>query len=278
MAGINGMGSSNAMNAYAAQKEFGTKSAETNKTTNSSKASDAKAAAKKMAAGILSKDSTYGNVLGEPKLSETGQKYYDELKKKYGDYDFILVSKDEKANAKANAAKYANGFKTVVLIGEDEVEKMATDENFRKKYEGILDGAKKQLEQLKAGMGSAGANVKGYGMQVNDNGTLSFFAVLKKSSADQKHRIEEKAAQKKADKKEADKKAARKESEERIKKSGHKDDKKIKDSDEEDLETISADSIEELMSKIADFTFADRSNVVQTDAEKMIGQSIDFKG
>ena len=35
---------------------------------------------------------------------------------------------------KANAAKYANGYKTVVLIDEDKIEQMATDEKFRKQY------------------------------------------------------------------------------------------------------------------------------------------------
>lgn len=49
-----------------------------------------------------------GKTIGDPKLSKEAQKYYEKLKKKYGNYDFILVSKDQKANAQANAAKYAN--------------------------------------------------------------------------------------------------------------------------------------------------------------------------
>ena len=39
--------------------------------------------------------------------------------------DFILVSKDQKANAQANAASYANGNKMVVLIDEEKIERMA---------------------------------------------------------------------------------------------------------------------------------------------------------
>ena len=50
-----------------------------------------------------------GKTIGDPKLSKEAQKYYEKLKKKYGNYDFILVSKDQKANAQANAAKYAKG-------------------------------------------------------------------------------------------------------------------------------------------------------------------------
>lgn len=37
---------------------------------------------------------------------------------------------------------------------------------------------------------ATGASVKGFGMQINDDGTASYFAVLKKSSAAQKQRIE----------------------------------------------------------------------------------------
>ena len=109
-----------------------------------------------------------GKTIGDPKLSKEAQKYYEKLKKKYGNYDFILVSKDQKANAQANAAKYANNIKTVVLIDEEKIERMATDESYRKKYEGILSGATAQLQQLKSSVEKSGADVKEYGMQVND--------------------------------------------------------------------------------------------------------------
>lgn len=67
----------------------------------------------------------YGKTIGNAKLSEEGAKYYQELKKKYSNMDFILVSKDQKANAQANAASYANGNKMVVLIDEEKIERMA---------------------------------------------------------------------------------------------------------------------------------------------------------
>lgn len=258
---MTGVNAANVAGAYAAQNEV-------SKTTQSK----GKESTKKMSE---TKDANYGKTIGEPKLSEKAQKYYDQLKKKYGNYDFILVSRDEKENAKANASKYANGFKTVVLIDEDKIERMATDEKYRKQYEGILSGATNQLQHLKTSMEKSGANVKGYGMQVNDNGTASFFAVLKKSSSDQKARIEKKAEQKKADKKAAEKKAAKKEQEERLKKTGSNKDKYI---DDEETVIISADSIEELMKKIDDFNFTQRSNQVQTESEKQIGQNIDFRG
>ena len=49
---------------------------------------------------------TAGKTIGEPKLSEKAQKYYESLQKKYGNMDFILVSKDMKETAQAQAGKY----------------------------------------------------------------------------------------------------------------------------------------------------------------------------
>lgn len=242
----------------------------------------------KEASGRKKTTGDYGKTIGEPKLSEKAQKYYDQLKKKYGNYDFILVSEDQKENAKANASKYANSFKTVVLIDEAKIEKMATDEKFRKQYEGILSGASSKLQQMKADMEKSGANVKGFGMQVNDNGTASYFAVLKKSSADQKERIEKKALQKKTDRKAEKKKEEIKQAEKRAEKHKKTDGVKKSDGlqetnhpakvDDEETVTISANSIEELMKKIGDYRFLEMSDNVQTESEKQVGQFIDFKG
>ena len=216
----------------------------------------------------------YGKTVGEPELSDKAAKYYDQLKSKYGQYDFILVSKDEIANAKANSAKYANGFKTVVLIDEEKIERMANDEAYRKKYENILSGVDAQLNQMKEQMAAMGANVKGYGIQVGEDGKLSFFAVLKKSSADQKARIERGIEKKHEAKKAAEKKAAKKEKEERVEKSREKNKSQVDDSDE----IISANSIEELMAMLSDRAMALRSDSVMTEAEKAVGGHIDFKG
>lgn len=224
------------------------------------------------------KTANYGKTVGEPQLSDKAARYYEQLKKKYGNYDFILVSEDQKANAQANAAKYANPYKTVVLIDEEKIEKMASDEKFRKQYENILSGASSQLAQLKAHMENSGANVKGYGMQLSDGGTASFFAVLKKSSSDQKARIEKKAEQKKTEKKAAEKKAAKKEKEERLKEGRTAKTEKNRETDEEETITITAGSMEELLQKIRDFTQNERINSVQTDIEKMVGGNIDFRG
>ena len=217
----------------------------------------------------------YGKTIGEPELSEEAKKYYEELKQKYSNMDFILVSRDMKDKAQAQAAGFANPHKMVVLIDEDKIERMATDETYRKKYEAIISGAANQMAAMKTKLQSTGANVQGFGMQVNDGGLTSFFAVLKKSSAAQAERIERKAEEKRAEKKEAKEKAVEKEKEESIEEK-RAERKHVRDRNQETY-TIEAESIEELAQKITDFIFSERANTVLTQAERKLGQNIDFQ-
>lgn len=210
-----------------------------------------------------------GQTIGQPKLSEKAQKYYDELKKKYGDMEFILVSKDMKDTAKAQAGSYGKPGQTVVLIGEDEIERMASDSNFRKKYEGIISNAKSQIAQLKDGLEKAGVKADSFGIQINDNGTATLFATLEKNSTAQKERIE-KGAEKKAAQRQTEKKAAaRKKTETAL------EDKRTEN--QKDTITFNGNTAEELLKKIYDYDIMTRSDNVQTDAEKLVGQSFDLR-
>lgn len=229
------------------------------------------------------KTQNLGKTIGEPKLSEKAQKYYDKLKSKYGNMDFILVSKDMKETAETNAAKYANANKTVVLIDEEKIERMANDEEYRKKYEGIISGATAQLAQIKNSMGASASNVKTYGIKINDGGNASFFAVVDKSIAAQKERIQKKAKEKAEAKKEAAKEAreerleeARAKKDERADKIDEKNADDYQSSNEEDYVTVWASSVEELMNKINDTIYAAMSDQVETEAEMTIGHHIDF--
>ena len=216
--------------------------------------------------GSKTKTRVSGKTIGSPELSEKAAKYYEELKSKYSNMDFILVSKDQKEQAQAQAGSYANASKMVVLIDEEKIERMAEDETYRKQYEGIIANAASGMSQLAKSISTTGAKVKGFGMQVKDNGFVSFFAVLEKSSAAQKARIEKKAAEKKEAKKTEAKRAEKKKREEQLKETDEK----------ADTVTITAGSIEELIRKIQDAQMADRSDSSQTEEEKQVGQKIDF--
>ena len=206
-----------------------------------------------------------GQTIGNPKLSEKASKYYEQLKKKYSNMNFILVSEDQKENAKANAAGYANSNNMVVLI----------DENYRKQYEGIIANAASGISQLASSLSATGTSVKGFGMQVNDNGTASYFAVLEKSSAAQKERIEKKAVEKKEAKKTAQKKAEKKKNEERLEKK-RKETGDVDDTDDTETVTVTASSIEELLEKIKDQEQLFLSDTVKTPQERNVGQNVDF--
>ena len=211
-----------------------------------------------------------GKTIGQPKLSENGKKYYEELNSKYQNMDFILVSKDMKEMAKANAGSFANPHKMVVLIDEEKIERMAEDEQYRKQYESVIASAQNKMPELKQTLGNV-AGVKGFGMQVNDNGAASFFAVMDKSFKAQADRLEKQRAEKKEEKKAAAKKAEKKEREEAL------EEKRLKKKEEQNV-VITANSIEELKKKVEDYNYLHMADMVKTDAEKYLGTTIDFKG
>ncbi|MBR1744064.1 MAG: hypothetical protein IJ733_19820, partial [Lachnospiraceae bacterium] len=80
----------------------------------------------------------YGMVIGDVNLSDEAKEYYNKLKQKFHNSDFILVSKDMKSQVEQNASAYANPNKLVVLIDEEKIERMAADPSYRDKYEGII--------------------------------------------------------------------------------------------------------------------------------------------
>ena len=210
---------------------------------------------------------------GDPKLSDKAAEYYDQLQKKFHNLDFVLVSKDKKEEAKANAASFANANKMVVLIDEEKIEQMANDENFRKKYEGIISQAATGITQMKSSF-EGNDSVKGFGMQINDDGTASYFAVLEKSSAAQKERIEKKAEEKREAKKAEAKEDRKKLQEERLQASKEK--AKAEKTAKEDSVVVTASSVDELVKKVNDQMQLFRSDNVVTEAEKQVGQKFDF--
>lgn len=214
-------------------------------------------------AGTSKKVKVSGKTVGNPQLSEKAAKYYEELKKKYSNMDFVLVSSDMKELAKSQAGSFANPHKLAVLIDEEKIERMAEDEDFRRQYEAILNNAASGVSQLAKKLSATGVKVKGYGMQVDDGGNASFFAVIDKSLAAQRERIAQKAADKKEAKR-ADEKKARKEAElERL--HGSKDE-----------EVITASSIDELIRKLEDMRYAEMSDHARTEEERKVGQQFDF--
>ncbi|MQN02210.1 MAG: hypothetical protein DUD27_00735 [Lachnospiraceae bacterium] len=155
---------------------------------------------------------TNGKTVGKPTLSKKAAAYYETLKKKFSNMDFVLVSEDQKANAQANAAAYASPNKKTVLINEDKIEQMAADPEYAKKYENIIENSAKQLDGISKDLESKlGKDVlKGVGMQVEDNGMVRFFATVRDQNKVSNEALQKRQAAKKAAAKEAAKKSAKK--------------------------------------------------------------------
>ena len=282
------------------------------------------------AAPVPSYNKDYGFVVGDVSLSKEASDYYNKLKSKFGGMEFVLVSKDHKAAVQANVSKYGNANKPVVLIDDEKLERMATDKDFREKYEGIISMAQNQLASMKNDLSSSGAAIKNFGMSVNADGSSDYFAVMEKSNKEQAERIEKKReekaqakkearkadakklaekraekkadakklAEKKADKRAEDKRSERKEKEEKLEASKDiRNDKVVKGNRTEgaDKETdvsevrvharthrsyteFASSSLEDLVSAVRSAAYTQSLGSVQTAAEKVVGQSIDFKG
>jgi hypothetical protein len=266
-----------ALNSYAADYSYRTeynRKADNNKKTDGTKETDKTAKKSKVS----------GRTIGDPVLSDKAKKYYEQLKAKYSNMDFILVSPEQKEEAESKKGMYQSSKELIVLIDSDKIEKMAEDEEYRAKYEGILSNATSQLSQMKDSLGSKADSVSSFGMTFDDNGNASFFAVVDKSLAAQKERIadkkeaaaeEKKKAQKKTQEKRAEERKADRADKNKKMDSADKTNSKEKSSDADKV-TVSASSWEELLKKIDNVIYESRADSVLTKEEKAVGQSFDY--
>ncbi len=233
---------------------------------------------------VPQKTKEYGYTIGDVKLSDAAKDYLQNLKNKFGNMEFITVSSSLKDRVQQAASRYGMAGKTVVLIDEEKLERMATDESFRKKYEGIIAMAQKQMMEAKNSLASTGANVTSFGMKVDADGNTSFFATVEKSQAQQKERIERKAEEKR-ELKAKEQKKAQKERAEHAREKRHEErverEERLRDPErghKVERETIEASSWEELVEKLQNYSFQNASENVRTEQERQVGNFVDFKG
>lgn len=124
----------------------------------------------------------------EVTLSDRAKELLKELKKTYGNIDFIVASYDSDEEADSYLA---NGIKEFsVLIDPEELEKMASDDNTKKKNMGIIEEAQEKLSDMKENLGDKKGDVKRLGISIDKNGMVTYFADLEKMSEKQRERIE----------------------------------------------------------------------------------------
>ena len=188
----------------------------------------------------------------EEKLSSKAKAYLEELRKTYGDYDFIVA--DEGADR--NELLSQSNKEYSVMFSSAELEKMASDEDYAaeqmRKVQTIVDMSNRIFEQFNIERaweeGATGdALLNKLAISVNDDGTMTIFAELERFS-EKKQSYLDKVIEKRNDQKEKEKKLEKKE-ESKV------DEKKInayKKDDEDSVKktVIKASTEEELIESI----------------------------
>ena len=131
----------------------------------------------------------------EDKLSSKAKKYLDNLRKTYGDYDFIVA--DAGDDRRALLDKSDKEFS--VIFSSSELERMASDEKYAsekmRRVNTIVNMTDKICEQFgyERAWGKGSENdtiINKLAVSINDDGSMSIFAELEKMSEKQKDYIE----------------------------------------------------------------------------------------
>ena len=137
----------------------------------------------------------------EQKLSAKAQSYLETLRKKYGDYDFV-VSND------MDASKTVGGTKEYsVMFTTEELEKMADDDEYAEKVMGQVGKAVDMLKNISEKDLGEGVQFSQLGVSIDSEGNMKLFAQLEKLTAEQQERFEEAKEKRAEEQKAADKKA-----------------------------------------------------------------------
>ena len=143
---------------------------------------------------------TNGNV----QLSDRAKALLQELKKTYGNMDFIVADYDSDEEAASYLSRGTKEYS--VLIDPEELERMANDDSVKEQNLALLDEAVGKLDELKSQLGDHKDEVVRMGISIGKDGEMSFFAELEKAGERQREFIDKIREGKKeaADKAEAD--------------------------------------------------------------------------
>lgn len=164
-------------------------------------------------------------------LSDKAKKLLEELKKTYGNMDFIIADYETDEEASEYLSRGTKEYS--VLMDPETLEEMAADESAKAKYTGILDDAVGQLDNIREKLGDKKDEVARLGISIGKDGSVSYFAELEKIGERQKEWIEKSREDRKEQRTEQEKKIQENAMNERTKKT-----------------KVQADSVEELLEKI----------------------------
>lgn len=132
----------------------------------------------------------------ESQLSAKAQSYLESLRKKYGDYDFVVSNNLDAAQTVGSDKEYS------VIFTVEELEKMAEDDDYAQKVMGQVGDAVDMMKGLWEKDLGEGVQFSQLSVTFDSEGNMKLFAQLEKLSAEQKERLE--AAQEKRAKEQAE--------------------------------------------------------------------------
>ena len=236
MNNMNGIGSYNAM-----QKNIYGAAAQSRKTA---KADDKKT------------DETKKTNSNSVQLSDKAKALLQELKKTYNNADIYVAEYETDEEAAEYLSRGSKDFS--VLIDPEELERMAADDEVKKKNLNLLDESLGKLSEMKEELKETGREdeVVTLGVNIGKDGQVSYFAELEKSGERTKEFVDKMLE----DKKEADAEKA----------------DKVQDKynfEHSQRATVSANSVEELLEQIKNFNW---DNVKEETSIPMPGKNFDF--
>ncbi len=138
------------------------------------------------------------NQTDESKLSAKAQSYLENLRKKYGDYDFFVSDNLDTAQTTGSSKEYS------VVFTTEELEKMAEDDEYAEKTMGNVGKAVDMLKNISEKDLGEGVQFSQLSVSIDDEGNMKLFAQLEKLSEDQAARLEEAKQKRAEEKKEAE--------------------------------------------------------------------------
>ncbi len=236
MNNMNGIGSYNAM-----QKNIYGAAAQSRKTA---KADDKKT------------DETKKTNSNSVQLSDKAKALLQELKKTYNNADIYVAEYETDEEAAEYLSRGSKDFS--VLIDPEELERMAADDEVKKKNLNLLDESLGKLSEMKEELKETGREdeVVTLGVNIGKDGQVSYFAELEKSGERTKEFV---------DKMLEDKKEANAEKADKVQDKYNFEHSK--------RATVSANSVEKLLEQIKNFNW---DNVKEETSIPMPGKNFDF--
>lgn len=132
----------------------------------------------------------------EQKLSAKAQSYLESLRKKYGDYNFVVSNDMDTTKTLGSDKEFS------VMLTTEELEKMAEDDEYAQNVMGQVGKAVDMLKNISEKDLGEGVQFSQLGVSFDSEGNMKLFAQLEKLSEEQQKRFEE-AKEKRAEEQKA---------------------------------------------------------------------------